>query len=127
MKKTMYLLFVILLMLWLVGCKNDENANKTPIPTEEIVEMLQADIRQNDLDAEQKNERTITNFDDPDIQIMTLQDETSYFYKIDDGIRLDGKEVYKVTFHTESDGLLGPIVYYVDCYTGQIYGMDFRG
>ena len=39
---------------------------------------------------------------------------------------LTGKTVYKITFNTTQDGLLGPIVLYVDKYNAKVIGTDFR-
>lgn len=41
-------------------------------------------------------------------------------------VDIQGKKVWKVTYHTEPDSLLGPIVVYIDYYNGKIYGFEAR-
>lgn len=74
---------------------------------------------------EDKNKETITNFDHPKIEEFVFQEQPS-IYCFDHKINLVGKRVYKITFHTTQDGLLGPMVFYVEKQSGEMIGMDFR-
>ncbi len=74
---------------------------------------------------EQKTIDTITNFDTPIIEKITLKQNPSIIYA--EGVAdLVGKEVYKVTFHTKYDAQLGPIITYVDVKSGEILGAEVR-
>ena len=86
-------------------------------------------IAQNDLDETSK--KTITNFDNPKI-VGIVGDENLFMHapsspKYVSQNKIIGKELYRVTFNTEQDGLLGPFVLYVDKYKGVLLGSGGRG
>ncbi len=73
-----------------------------------------------------KSKSTITNYDNPMVEEVVLDKETS-IYLFDDRLKNSGKcAVYKITFNTTQDGLLGPMVFYVDKHSGELVGMGFR-
>ena len=85
-------------------------------------------IAQNDLDETSK--KTITNFDNPKI-VGIVGDENLFMHapsspKYVSQNKIVGKELYRVTFNTEQDGLLGPFVLYVDKYKGVLLGSGGR-
>lgn len=80
-------------------------------------------ISQNDIKEIEKS--TILNFENPTVDELVLDKKVSfYLFNADENI--EGKKAYRITFNTEQDGLLGPIVYYVDKDNGQIWGLDYR-
>ena len=48
------------------------------------------------------------------------------FNGFDESIDATGKSLYKITYNTELDGLLGPITFYVDKMSGIVIGADYR-
>ena len=80
-------------------------------------------IAQNDINEIEKT--TIINFENPTVEELVLDEKVS-FYLFNANEDVEGKKVYRITFNTEQDGLLGPIVYYVDKDNGQLLGLDYR-
>lgn len=80
-------------------------------------------IAQNDINEIEKT--TIINFENPTVEELALDEKVS-FYLFNANEDVEGKKVYRITFNTEQDGLLGPIVYYVDKDNGQLLGLDYR-
>ncbi len=72
-----------------------------------------------------KSKATITNYDNPKTEEIVFDTEMS-IYCFEEKSNFDGKNIYKITFNTTQDGLLGPIVCYVDKLTGVLIGADFR-
>lgn len=67
----------------------------------------------------------ITNFDNPKIEEVVFKTRPS-IYLYNENTNIIGRELYKITFNTEQDGLLGPIVEYIDKYSGELIGGDYR-
>lgn len=74
---------------------------------------------------ENGGKETILNFDNPEIEevIFEASPSIAYFGRKTD---VSGKPLYKVTFRTEQDGLLGPIVLYIKKAGGKVIGADYR-
>lgn len=72
-----------------------------------------------------KSIKTITNLDNPKVESLVFESEPS-IYRFDKKKSLVGKPLYKITFNTTQDGLLGPMVYFVDRVSGDILGAEFR-
>jgi len=72
-----------------------------------------------------KEIETIINLENPKIEEVVLKDDTS-IYLFDESIDAKGKSLYKITYNTEFDGLLGPITFYVDKMSGIVIGADYR-
>jgi len=72
-----------------------------------------------------KSKGAIINFDSPEIEEVVFDEAPSIHYL---GNKTDviGKSLYKITFRTTQDGLLGPMVIYVDKANGKIIGKAFR-
>ncbi len=77
----------------------------------------------------------ITNFDTPAVEKLTCTEPHLVLSVAEDGrdkngdpkqIDLNGKTVYKITYHTDKDESSGPIALYVDYRRGTVYGMDAR-
>lgn len=100
-------------------------SNKQAITPQEAIKVAQDTF-------DEKSKKTVTNFDDP--KIVGIVFEENMYISIPPGSqnnfrtkKLVGKELYRITFNTEQDGLLGPIVIYVDKYNGDIVGSSSRG
>ena len=72
-----------------------------------------------------KEIETIINLESPKIEEVVLKGDTS-IYLFDESIDATGKSLYKITYNTELDGLLGPITFYVDKMSGIVIGADYR-
>lgn len=74
---------------------------------------------------DEKSIETITNFDNPKIEEVLFDTPPSigYFGEKKDAV---GKVLYKITFNTTQDGLLGPMVFYVDKSGGELIGIEYR-
>lgn len=72
-----------------------------------------------------KEMETIINLENPKIEEVVLNGDTS-IYLFDESIDATGKSLYKITYNTELDGLLGPITFYVDKMSGIVIGADYR-
>lgn len=72
-----------------------------------------------------KSIETITNFNTPKIE-ETVFDKQCNIYLFDKETEINGKKLYKITFNTTMDELLGPIVFYVDKISGEVVGTGFR-
>lgn len=97
---------------------------KQPIHAQEAIE-----IAQNFLGEVSK--KGITNFDNPKAVGIVFEENMSIAILSESRDKLKtkmliGREIYRITFNTEQDGLLGPIVIYVDKYNGDLLGMDSR-
>lgn len=88
------------------------------ITKEEAVKFAQNDI--NEIE-----KTTIINFENPTVEEVVLDEKVSiYLFNADE--KIEGKTAYRITFNTEEDGLLGPIVYYIDKDNGKLLGLDYR-
>ena len=72
-----------------------------------------------------KEIETIINLENPKIEEVVLNGDTS-IYLFDESFDVTGKSLYKITYNTELDGLLGPITFYVDKKSGIVIGADYR-
>jgi len=89
----------------------------------EITKEEAVKIAQNDIKGIEKS--TIINFENPTVEELVLDEKVSfYLFNADENIK--GKNAYRITFNTEQDGLLGPIVYYIDKDNGKLLGLDYR-
>ena len=68
---------------------------------------------------------TIINLENPKIEEVVLNGDAS-IYLFDESFDVSGKSLYKITYNTELDGLLGPITFYVDKMSGIVIGADYR-
>ena len=99
-----------------------------PLTAEEAVTKVQALI------ANPEN-LGVLNYDAPEVEQITESESHTVSSVAENGrdrngdpkqVDIKGKTVYKITFRTDRDEKHGPIVLYVDCGTGEIYGMDAR-
>lgn len=97
---------------------------KQPISSQEAIE-----IAQNWVD--EKSKKRVTNFENP--QTIGIVCSKKFLERIIPGNqntvrkkKYAGREIYRITFRTYDDGLLGPIVIYVDKYTGDLVGLNPR-
>ncbi len=72
-----------------------------------------------------KEMETIINLENPKIEEVVLNGDAS-IYLFDESFDVSGKRLYKITYNTELDGLLGPITFYVDKMSGIVIGADYR-
>ena len=116
MKKTWWIILAVLVMLGISGMK------KYVLPTE-ISQQKAIEVVKEKLDS--KSIETIINLDNPKIKEIVFDTQPSMYY-LEDETDIIGKELYKVTFNTTMDGLLGPMVLYVDKLTGTLIGVEYR-
>ena len=74
---------------------------------------------------DEKSKETIINLENPEISEIAFDKQPSIYY-YDKKVNLMGKSVFRIKFNTTQDGLLGPLVFYVDKYNGKLIGADFR-
>ncbi len=72
-----------------------------------------------------KEIESITNLENPKIEEMVFTKEPAIYF-FDKRLHAVGKALYKITYHTHQDSLIGPIAFYVDKATGLVIGCDFR-
>ena len=92
-------------------------------PSEEITSQEAIELVKKALD--EKSRITITNFDNPKIEEVVFDSKPSIAY-FEKKVNIVGKSLYKITFRTTNDGLLGPIVIYVDKVKGKLIGTNYR-
>ncbi|MBQ2840793.1 MAG: hypothetical protein IJE70_05555 [Oscillospiraceae bacterium] len=73
-----------------------------------------------------KSKKEIENFENPKVEEVVFSKAPGVIYRFNKKTRITGRRLYKITFHTFRDGLLGPIVFYVDKICGEVVGMDYR-
>lgn len=113
-----------IMFLALTACSQQDNAQSEVQNQETLLKQEEAiNIAKEELTKEEKE--SITNFENPVVEEMSFTKEPN-IYKYDNTESMIDKQVYKITFHTKQDNLLGPIVFYIDVIDGQIYGMDYR-
>lgn len=113
-----------IMFLALTACSQQENAQSEVQNQETSLKQEEAiNIAKEELTKEEKE--SITDFENPVVEEMSFTKEPN-IYKYDNTGSMIDKQVYKITFHTKQDNLLGPIVFYIDVIDGQIYGMDYR-
>lgn len=135
MKKTLAVLFILIVILsTLFAVDNIKMKKNEPVvfstwgkkytPKSAITKETAVENVKKIIDDTSRS--TITNYSSPKVEEIVLNKETS-IYLFDDTLKNRGKnDAYKITFNTTQDGLLGPMVFYVDKYTGQLIGMGFR-
>ncbi len=74
---------------------------------------------------DEENVDTITNFDNPKIEEIVFDTQPSIYY-FEDRSNVVGRTLYRITFNTTQDGLLGPMVFYVDKLSGDLIGIEYR-
>ncbi len=141
MKKSLFIigiallvLFVVLGSLYVIDHKRMDNNEpvvfstwgKKYSPPLEVLEITsQTAIENVKKTLDKKSIETITNFDNPKIEEVVFDEQPS-IYLLDDKVDVVGKNLYKITFNTTQDGLLGPMVFYVDKLNGNLVGADYR-
>lgn len=73
-----------------------------------------------------KSKESIKNINNPKIEDVVFNEAPS-IYLFEEKTDTIGRKLYRIIYNTEQDGLLGPIVFYVDKLNGKIVGMDYRG
>ena len=95
-----------------------EMENFPKITTEQAVKNAREKLSDKEIE-------TIINLENPKIEEVVLKGDRS-IYLFDESIDATGKSLYKITYNTELDGLLGPITFYVDKMSGIVIGADYR-
>ena len=109
-------LFVVLVSLYVIDHKRMDN--NEPVSPQTAIEIAKSKL-------DEKSIETITNFDNPKVEEIVADTQLS-IYRFEEKADIVGKELYKITFNTIHDGLLGPIVFYVDKMNGTLIGAGFR-
>lgn len=141
MKKLLFVMSIILLVLlvifgslYVIDHKRMEsnepvvfstwgNKYAPPLTTLEIPPELAIKKAKDSLS--KKSIETITNFDNPKIEEVVFDTQPSIYY-FEDKINIAGKPLYKITFNTTMDALLGPMIFYVDRSNGNLIGTEYR-
>lgn len=74
---------------------------------------------------DEKSSKTIINIDNPKVEEVVF-DKSPSIYLVDKQAKVVGRKLYRITYNTQQDGLLGPIVFYIDKLSGKHIGMDYR-
>lgn len=98
--------------------KNAEIESISIITTEQAVMNAREKLTDKEIE-------TIINLENPKIEEVILEGDTS-IYLFDESFDTREKSLYKITYNTELDGLLGPITFYVDKVSGIVIGADYR-
>lgn len=109
-------LFVVLVSLYVIDHKRMDN--NEPVSPQTAIEIAKSKL-------DKKSIETITNFDNPKVEEIVADTQLS-IYRFEEKADIVGKELYEITFNTIHDGLLGPIVFYVDKMSGTLIGAGFR-
>ena len=121
MKRILLILFLVLLLLtvlfFLIHSTYSFN------PKDDINAETAVKIAQKALD--DKTIKTITNIDNPKIEEVIFNEKPS-IYLFNVKTDATGIPLYKITFNTTQDGLLGPVVFYINKSGGEIIGMGYR-
>lgn len=73
----------------------------------------------------EKTRKTITNIDNPIVEECIFDKQLSmYFFNKE--VELIGESVYKITFNTTQNMILGPIVFYVNKENNDVIGIRMR-
>ena len=120
MRNKLVLISIIAVVLFagfcFLGSQND--TSMIPILPEVAVESVKKTF-------DEKTMETVTNFENPKVEEVVFKKQPAIYY-FDSEINLVGKSVYKITFNTTQDGLLGPMVFYVDKSGGELIGIEYR-
>ena len=71
-----------------------------------------------------KQVESVTNFENPIIEEVIWETKPSICYF--DDVDVIGEKLYKITFHTLQDSLLGPLIFYVRQSDGILIGTEYR-
>ncbi len=137
MKKSIYIIciaLIVLIVIFASMCVVDhaKMRNNEPVvfstwwhkyTPAEITSQAAIDAVKKTLD--KKSIETITNFDNPKVEEVVF-DSNPFIIYFGEKVNLVGKQIYKITFNTTSDGLLGPLVFYVDKLNGKLIGANPR-
>lgn len=121
MKKVNTVLLIIMIFtgaLLFSSCSNSAGSNKISKSDNEIREIAYQSLTD--------NEKTSI-IDWKGASVEKYKAETKHTIAGPTGpVNIKSKDTYKVTFKTNMDGLLGPIVVYLDSNSYKILGSDFR-
>ncbi|WP_195988364.1 hypothetical protein [Clostridium sp. D53t1_180928_C8] len=123
-----YGIFSIILIFNLTGCINMKSSKEdvTIRKCTSIVEVSNDNIKMiayNWLD--ETNKESIINIEEAKVEEVIREEQ--YFAEVnEEEIDFKGKIVYKVTFNTVCDEILGPIAIYIDKDNLNVVGMDIR-
>ncbi|MFH5834630.1 hypothetical protein ACHAL6_00975 [Proteiniclasticum sp. C24MP] len=114
--KTNIVLFsVIIILISFSGCSYGESSDKSP---EEIRSLAYEHVRGN-------GDERILNEDTAQVVRVLIEEEHQIMGR-EGAMNIQGREVFKVTFTTSNDDLLGPIRVYLDVDTYDVIGVDYR-
>lgn len=120
-KVIIFLFALILVMSLLVGCS--ENKNYNPKPDADMIFFETASsLRELAWNQLSNEEKTSVTGDWKEAKVKIVKWEEIPLKKVS----LKPESIYKVSFNTNIDGLLGPIGVYFDSATKEIVGYDIR-
>ena len=74
---------------------------------------------------DERSKKNIINLDNPGLEEVFFESDP-HIYCFSDRKKVIGKLLYKITFNTEQDGILGPMVFFVDVISGELVGAEYR-
>ncbi len=119
LKKVIFIITALLIFSITNGCE-DRNKPITQQETQRIAETV----------VEDTEDAQINNYNSPEIE--KIQEKNTHKVAFSNNgekatlTDIKGKTAWKITYYTDLDGLLGPIIVYIDYFTGKIYGFDLR-
>ena len=123
MKKKIVLLSMVLFLAaaaaslyWFIQNRDEDSPHV--ITADEAIAITQEML-------DEKSLETIINADSPKVEEVFF-DSDLHICLIDPQDDLIGRGLYRIIYNTTMDGLLGPIVFYVDRAEAKIVGMDYR-
>ncbi len=124
-KKILIVLSIVVVLLISVGLvktyvdnAREKNSEEVPITHQAAIEIVKKTL-------DPQSMETIANLDNPKIEEVVFETNPSIAF-FEGKKDITGIELYKITFNTTQDGLLGPIVLYVDKFNGDLIGGEFR-
>lgn len=111
--------FAIAWCFFLVAIFTVSGCTKPEITADKAVEIAKTVI----IDSENSK---ITNYAAPETERLEIKENRKVFSENQKYVNLKGKKIWKVTFTTELDPLLGSINLYIDAVSGKVYGTDPR-
>ncbi len=118
MKRTIIIFIIIVVLFCTFFICGKQSSPKRGITVERAIEYTKQML-------DDKSRATITDINNPNIKEVEF-DEAPSIYLFEKKTEVVGRTLYRITYNTEQDGLLGPIVFYVDKLSGEIIGMDYR-
>lgn len=132
MKKGLLLMGLLIIALNIMACgrekenKNMQTSSTTEVTTSSSNQKISYEEAKDKVGSQlsKGEKKEILKENNPHIIEITVKNERGILKHVKRSIV--GKKVFKLTYTTKNDNVLGPIVYLVDEYTGEIVGEYYR-